>query len=62
MESATPTALVNEFRAMNVNNKAEFILSGLMCKFVPEWKELYISLLIDVTELYKLRSQLNSTD
>ena len=62
VENASPTALVTEFRAMNINNKAEFILSGLMCKFVPEWEELYTSLLIYVTELYKLRSQLNSTE
>ena len=62
VENASPTALVTEFRTMSINNKAEFILSGLMCKFVPEWEELYTSLLIYVTELYKLRSQLNSTE
>ena len=60
LESA-PEAMKYEFHRMTDKEKCIFIFSGFRCKFVTEWRDLYISVMKFCTNMYHARHQWEST-
>ena len=50
--TASPAPLAEELMEMNSYECTRFILNGMNCKYVPEWKDLYISLCNFVYKMY----------